>query len=138
MEAPQNRRFYFEVLSSSHLAYLHRWKEDNTCQSIWDKSEVLWRTCWGTYWEPVGNLNATCGNALGTREEWKKILPTPNLKGGKKKQGTLSACLGLPIGCTKKNPSHPKLKRKNKKSKAPWVHAWAFPLAAWIFSSQKS
>jgi len=26
-------------------------KEDNICQSIWDKSEVLWRTCWGTYWE---------------------------------------------------------------------------------------
>jgi hypothetical protein len=32
--------------------------------------------------------------------------------------------------------SHPKLKRK--KSKAPWVHAWAFQLAAWNFSSQKS
>jgi hypothetical protein len=28
------------------------------------------------------------------------------------------------------NPSHPKLKRK--KSKAPWVPAWAFPLAAEI------
>jgi hypothetical protein len=24
------------------------------------------------------------------------------------------------------------------KSKAPWWHAWAFPLAAWNFSSQKS
>ncbi len=32
--------------------------------------------------------------------------------------------------------SHPKLKRK--KSKAPWVHAWAFQLAAWNFSSQKT
>jgi hypothetical protein len=26
-------------------------KEDNICQNIWDKSEVLWRTCWGTHWE---------------------------------------------------------------------------------------
>ncbi len=32
--------------------------------------------------------------------------------------------------------SSPKLIRK--KSKAPWVHAWAFPLAAWNFSSEKS
>jgi hypothetical protein len=41
------------------------WKEDNICQSIWDKSEVLWRTCWGTYWEPVGNLNG---------KKWKSVL----------------------------------------------------------------
>jgi hypothetical protein len=46
------------------------------------------------------------GNTLGTHWEpgknEKKILPTPNLKGKKrKKQGTLSACLGLPIGCMK-------------------------------------
>ncbi len=24
-------------------------------KSIWDKSEVLWRTCWGTDWKPDGN-----------------------------------------------------------------------------------
>jgi hypothetical protein len=23
---------------------------------IWDKIEVLWRTCWGTYWELEGNI----------------------------------------------------------------------------------
>jgi hypothetical protein len=34
------------------------------------------------------------------------------------------------------SPRPSKLKRK--KSKAPWVHAWAFPLATWNFSSQKS
>ncbi len=35
------------------LAHLYKWKEDNFWQSIhiWDKSKVLWRTCWGTYWE---------------------------------------------------------------------------------------
>ncbi len=33
-------------------------------------------------------------------------------------------------------PPPPKLKRK--KGKAPWVHACAFPLPAWNFSSQKS
>jgi hypothetical protein len=27
---------------------------------------------------------------------------------------------------------------KGKESKPPWVHAWAFPLVAWNFSSQKS
>jgi hypothetical protein len=24
-------------------------KEDNICESTWDKSEVLWRTYWGTH-----------------------------------------------------------------------------------------
>jgi hypothetical protein len=39
----------------------------------------------------------------------------------------------------KRNPCQPPLpKFIRKKSKAPWVHAWAFPLAAWNFSSQKS
>jgi len=32
----------------------------------------------------------------------------------------------------------PPPQHKRKKSKAPWVHAWAFPLAAWKFSSQKT
>ncbi len=36
----------------------------------------------------------------------------------------------------KKHPFPHKLKRE--KTKAPWVHAWAFPLAAWNSSSQKS
>jgi len=34
--------------------------------------------------------------------------------------------------------SSPPQNLKGKKSKAPWVLAWAFPLAAWNFSSQKS
>jgi hypothetical protein len=77
---------------------------------------VLWRTCWGTNWEHIENLLGTLvehsGNTLGTREKWKKILPTPNLKGKEKKkktkQGTLSACLGLPIGCVRNlNPDQP-------------------------------
>jgi hypothetical protein len=37
---------------------------------------------------------------LGTRENWKKIPSPQNLK-RKKKQGTLNACLGLPIGSMK-------------------------------------
>jgi hypothetical protein len=36
--------------SSSPLAHLHRWKDNNICHP-WDESEVLWRTCWGTHWE---------------------------------------------------------------------------------------
>ncbi len=31
MEVPQNRRCYFELWSSSPLAHLYRWKEENTC-----------------------------------------------------------------------------------------------------------
>jgi hypothetical protein len=55
MKVPQNRRFCFDVYSSSPWAHLYRWK----CQSIWAKSEVLiWRTCW----EHIVNL----GNILGT------------------------------------------------------------------------
>ncbi len=59
MEALQNRRFYLEVRSSPPLAQLYRWKKDNICQSIWDKSEVLF----GTFWETCENLGTLC---LGT------------------------------------------------------------------------
>jgi hypothetical protein len=76
MEASPNRTFYFEVWSSFPLAYLYRWKDDNICQSIGDKSAVLWRTCWGTHWElgeHIENLTKThCeleGNIVRTHWE---------------------------------------------------------------------
>ncbi len=50
------------------------------------------------------------GNIVGTHWEWRKNEKNPSLS--------------------------PKLKKR--KSKAPWVHAWAFPLAACNSSSQKS
>ncbi len=28
-------------------------------QGIWDKSEEVWKKCWGKYWEPIGNLKGT-------------------------------------------------------------------------------
>ncbi len=65
----------------------------------------------GTYWGVDGNL-------LGTKRE----------HGGN--QGKLRK---IPLQTT---PQPPQLKRK--KCKAPWVSAWAFSLAAWNFSSQKS
>jgi hypothetical protein len=100
MEASQNWRFYFEVQSTILLAQVYGWKEDNICQSIWDKSEVLWRTCWGTHWELIkGNIVRTHWEP-GENE---KKIPAPT----------------------------PKLIRK--KSKAPWVHAWAFPLVGMKF-----
>jgi len=40
-------------------------KENTICQSIWDKSEVLRRACWGTHWE----LGEHIGNLMGTN--WK-------------------------------------------------------------------
>jgi hypothetical protein len=42
---------------------------------------VLWRTCWGTYWEPGRNSLRTwiehSGNTLGTREFFNKFSSTP-------------------------------------------------------------
>jgi hypothetical protein len=29
--------------------------EEQQAKTIRDKSEVLWRTCWGTNWEPIEN-----------------------------------------------------------------------------------
>jgi len=63
-------------------------KENNICQTIWDKSEVLWRT----YWEPIGNSLGTLKehsgkNTLGTRENGKisHLPPHPKLKKKKNK-----------------------------------------------------
>ncbi len=48
MDAMQNRRCYCGMQSFPPWAQLYRGKEDNICQSIWDKSEVLLRTLWRT------------------------------------------------------------------------------------------
>jgi hypothetical protein len=108
---PQNRRFYFEFLPFGSPIYVNG---HDICQRIWVQGVVLWRTCWGIHWEleePIENLMGAYwkfeGNIVGTRENWKKSLI--------------------------QHP--PQLKRK--KCKAPWVRAWAFPLAIWNFSSQK-
>jgi len=104
MEAPQNRRFYFEIQSSSPLAHLCRWKEDNICQSIWDKSEVLLGTLWGTCQElgnsllwpllpqKIKNKNAwmeseSGQSTLGTKHNFKNGTPHPR---GIKKGGTFT------------------------------------------------
>jgi len=67
IESPQCKRFYIEVQSSSHLANLNRWKEDNIWQSIWDQSEVLWKTCWGTHWELGGPYLRTLCKTLNPK-----------------------------------------------------------------------
>jgi len=114
METPQNRRLYFEVYSSSTLAHLYKWKEDTIFQGIWDKSEMVWITRWGkTLWN------------WGTYWE-----PIGNLK--EHTANTLGS-----RGIWKTSPP-PLPKHKREKNKAPWVHAWAFPLTAWNFSSQKT
>jgi hypothetical protein len=48
-------------------------KEDNICQSIWYKSEVLWKTCWGTHW----GTWRTWLKRIGNQGKVKKILPPP-------------------------------------------------------------
>ncbi len=89
------------------LAQLYWWKEDNICQSIWDKSEVLWRTCSGTHWE----LGEHIENLMRTHWELKRNIDENTLGPGEK---------------WKKKPSPlPRQKLKREKSKAPWVYAWA-------------
>jgi hypothetical protein len=44
----QNWRLCYRVRLSTPLTQLNTWKEDNNCQSIWDKGEVLLGTLWGT------------------------------------------------------------------------------------------
>jgi len=39
---------------------------------MWDKNEVVWRTCWGTHWELEGNIVQTHWEA-GKYE--KNLLP---------------------------------------------------------------
>jgi hypothetical protein len=57
------------------------------------KSEVLWRTCWGTHWELGGHVGThweLIGNIVGTQWEprknggKKKSFPDPKLKRKKK------------------------------------------------------
>jgi len=72
-EAPRNRRFCFDVHSSSPWACLYRWKENNICQSIWDKGEVL---KWRTYWEPIRNLEETPWEHIGKHGKMKKKNPS--------------------------------------------------------------
>ncbi len=74
---------------------------------------MLWRTCWETQRE----LEEPERNLLGIQKE-------------------LSGEHIGNEGNMKKNPSPHKL--KTQKSKAHWVHAWAFPLITWKFSSERS
>jgi len=62
---------------------------------VWRKGKTLQN--WGTYWELERNIVQTHWE-IGKHE--KKISPHPKTK-KEKKQDTLSACLGLPIGCMK-------------------------------------
>ncbi len=81
-------------------------KAKHTKMLIWDKSEVVWRTCWGntlgTWGTCWGNILRTWGTCWGTHQapgknEKKSSFPPPphqNLKRKTNKQGTLSACFG--------------------------------------------
>jgi hypothetical protein len=86
--------------SVSPMAHLYQWKENNIGQSIWDKSEVLLKTYWGTHWELIGNIVRTYWEPGKMEKSIKSSSPPPpppsppqkTLK--EKKQGTLSACFG--------------------------------------------
>jgi hypothetical protein len=55
---------------------------------------------WGKYWEPIENLKRTKWEPGINEKKSLPHTPLPKLK-KEKKEGTLSACLGLPIGCMK-------------------------------------
>jgi len=44
---------------------------------------LKWRTCWGTYWEPIRNLEGTSWKHIGKqgKKEKKNPFRPPNLKG---------------------------------------------------------
>jgi hypothetical protein len=69
-------------------------------KSIWDKkSEVLWRICWETHWEPIGNLKGTHWEP-GKIGPKKSFFHPPKLKkGGGKKTRYLE--WAFPIGYMK-------------------------------------
>ncbi len=63
MIAPHTKRFYFELQISNPLAQVYRWKEDNICQSIWDKKSGAMENMLG---EHNGELGEHIGNLMGT------------------------------------------------------------------------
>jgi len=65
----------------------YRWKKNNICQRRWNTSAVLkWRTCWGTYWEPIRNSGGALWELIGKHEKMKRkpFLP-PKLKRNRSK-----------------------------------------------------
>ncbi len=111
MEAPQSRRFCFNVFRSSTSAHLYigeRWTTFAKAYGInvrclygeHVEDNTLWT--WGTYWESSRNIERTPWEHIGKQGKMeKKISPPPKF---------------------------------GNKSKAPW----AFPLARWNSSSQNS
>jgi hypothetical protein len=58
-------------------------------QSIWDKSEVLSRTCWGTHWE----LGEHIENLMGTHWELERNIVRTYWEPGKNEKKILSSAL---------------------------------------------
>ncbi len=61
MKAPQNKKFYFEVQSSSHLAHLYTWNEYNICRNGVNNGRAMGR---GTYHSVVVLLFSEWGVAI--------------------------------------------------------------------------
>jgi hypothetical protein len=75
------------------------WKEEKICQKhIYNKSEVVWRTCWGNIWELKGNIVRT---RWKPRKNEKKSFPAPTKLKMKKSKAPWMHALGLPSDCMK-------------------------------------
>jgi len=66
MEAPENRRFYFEIYSSSPLAHLYRWKGGQHLPQAYGINVRYYGKHVG---EHIGELGEHGENTLGTKEK---------------------------------------------------------------------
>jgi len=71
MEAVRIEDSILKYRSSSPLAHLYSSKEDNICESMWDKSKVLVGTLWGIG-QKLGNSLLSHTNPTPTPPHTKK------------------------------------------------------------------
>ncbi len=125
MEAPQNRRFYFEVQNSSPLAHLYMWKRTTFAKEY----EIKVRCYWELFGEHVRNLGTLCFDTPGTPTTPKKILAWKlHSPSGK---WTLHSPHQTQLG-KKKTPSPPSAhpqenKGRTRQATSHWLHGNSIP-----------
>jgi hypothetical protein len=98
-----------------HLINRRGENEDNNCQSIWDKSEVIWRTCLGTDWNLESNIVRTHLEHIW--EKWKGRCYWERLGGGGGTIWELGEPFGNLIGTHREDEGNKGWKKANKNSR---------------------